>query len=96
MTGFTGSAGIAVVTSEQAAVWTDGRYHLQADHQLDCNWFLVKSGVNGAPSVAEWLASQLKAGDHVGADPKLVSAHVWLDWRRQLGMITVFFLYIYI
>ena len=44
ITGFTGSAGIAVVTDQVAALWTDGRYFLQADMELDCNWILMKSG----------------------------------------------------
>jgi Xaa-Pro aminopeptidase len=44
ITGFTGSAGIAVVTDQTAALWTDGRYFLQADMELDCNWILMKSG----------------------------------------------------
>ena len=44
ITGFTGSAGIAVVTDKSAAFWTDGRYFLQAEQQLDCNWIIMKSG----------------------------------------------------
>ena len=47
ITGFTGSAGDAVVTLNSAALWTDSRYYLQADEQMDCNWLLMKSGVNG-------------------------------------------------
>lgn len=44
LTGFTGSTGEAVVTVDKAVLWTDGRYHIQADHQLDCNWILMKEG----------------------------------------------------
>lgn len=44
LTGFYGSAGDAVVTLGKAALWTDGRYHLQADLELDCNWILMKRG----------------------------------------------------
>ena len=44
MTGFAGSAGTAVVTDTLAALWTDGRYHLQAEQQLDCHWTLMKEG----------------------------------------------------
>lgn len=44
LTGFTGSTGEAVVTVNKAVLWTDGRYHIQADHQLDCNWILMKEG----------------------------------------------------
>lgn len=44
LTGFYGSAGEALVTIDKAILWTDGRYHIQADHQLDCNWSLMKQG----------------------------------------------------
>lgn len=44
LTGFYGSAGEIVVTTDKAVLWTDGRYHIQADHQLDCNWILMKQG----------------------------------------------------
>ena len=43
ITGFSGSAGIALVTDNKALLWTDGRYDLQADLQLDCNWQLMTS-----------------------------------------------------
>uniref|UniRef100_A0A3B3QHR6 X-prolyl aminopeptidase (aminopeptidase P) 2, membrane-bound n=1 Tax=Paramormyrops kingsleyae TaxID=1676925 RepID=A0A3B3QHR6_9TELE len=42
MTGFTGSAGTAVVTQTQAVLWTDSRYWVQAERQMDCNWELVR------------------------------------------------------
>lgn len=45
ISGFTGSNGDAVVTLTSAAVWTDSRYYLQADEQLDCNWLLMKTGI---------------------------------------------------
>lgn len=44
ITGFTGSNGDAVVTLNSAAMWTDSRYYLQADEQMDCNWLLMKTG----------------------------------------------------
>lgn len=56
ITGFTGSAGTAIVTNDQALVWTDGRYHLQAEQQLDQkHWTLMKAGVSGVPSITDWL-----------------------------------------
>ncbi len=45
ISGFTGSAGTAVVTADHALLWTDGRYFLQASQQLDGNWTLMKMGV---------------------------------------------------
>jgi hypothetical protein len=44
ISGFTGSAGDVVITLHSAALWTDSRYYLQAENQLDCNWVLMKSG----------------------------------------------------
>lgn len=44
VSGFTGSSGTAVVTDKRAVLWTDGRYYLQANLQLDCQWTLMKSG----------------------------------------------------
>ncbi|KAG8332677.1 Xaa-Pro aminopeptidase 1 [Homalodisca vitripennis] len=44
ISGFTGSAGTAVVTETTACLWTDGRYFLQAADQMDENWTLMKEG----------------------------------------------------
>ena len=59
ITGFSGSAGTAVVTSEKAALATDGRYFNQAEKQLDDNWLLLKQGGEDVPTWQEWsLPSQ--------------------------------------
>ncbi|KAK7068100.1 Xaa-Pro aminopeptidase 2 [Halocaridina rubra] len=47
ITGFSGSAGLAVVTLDKQALWTDGRYFRQADDELDCNWLLMKERNEG-------------------------------------------------
>ena len=93
LTGFTGSAGTAVITENSAALWTDGRYFLQADQQLDCQWIIMRSGEENVPTVSQWLKSMFSRGDRVGADPKLVSADQWLEWRSDLG---IFLLHSYI
>uniref|UniRef100_A0A0N8B2S8 Putative Xaa-Pro aminopeptidase n=1 Tax=Daphnia magna TaxID=35525 RepID=A0A0N8B2S8_9CRUS len=85
VSGFTGSSGTAVVTDKQAVLWTDGRYYLQADQQLDCQWILMKSGRDQVPEISHWLKSVLSPGDRVGADPKLVNANHWLQWRNELA-----------
>uniref|UniRef100_A0A3Q4N6I9 X-prolyl aminopeptidase (aminopeptidase P) 2, membrane-bound n=1 Tax=Neolamprologus brichardi TaxID=32507 RepID=A0A3Q4N6I9_NEOBR len=69
MTGFTGSA-TAVVTLNKAALWTDSRYWVQAERQMDCNWELEKDSIS---SVAEWLISEVPKGDEIGFDPFLFS-----------------------
>ena len=59
VTGFSGTAGTAVVTDKQAALWVDGRYHLQADQQLDCQWIVMKSGQEKVrPSLSIWFISK--------------------------------------
>ena len=53
LTGFTGSAGLAVVTTDHQAFWTDGRYFLQGEDELDCNWLLMK-GTEGVSDGMGW------------------------------------------
>ena len=67
--GFDGSAGTAVVTINGSALWTDSRYFLAAEEQLRGTGFvLMKEGVEGIPTIAEWLAEQLPTGSTVGMD----------------------------
>ncbi|XP_030850914.1 xaa-Pro aminopeptidase 1 isoform X1 [Strongylocentrotus purpuratus] len=82
ISGFSGSAGLAVVTSTLAAVWTDGRYFIQAEREMICDWMLMKSGEVGVPSTTEWLISDsidatmgadLPEGAMIGYDPRLMS-----------------------
>ena len=60
ISGFSGSAGTAVVTLHSAALWTDSRYFIAAAQQLEGSGFqLMKEGVEGTPTIAEWLNSNL-------------------------------------
>uniref|UniRef100_M8CLX9 Xaa-Pro aminopeptidase 1 n=1 Tax=Aegilops tauschii TaxID=37682 RepID=M8CLX9_AEGTA len=72
LTGFTGSAGTAVVTKNNAAFWTDGRYFLQAEKELSHDWTLMRSGNHGVPTTIEWLNDVLPSGSRVGIDPRIV------------------------
>lgn len=54
ISGFSGSAGTAVITLEKAALATDGRYFNQASKQLDSNWVLLKQGLQDVPTWQEW------------------------------------------
>ncbi len=74
ITGFTGSAGCAVITHEKAALATDGRYFNQAAKQLDNNWLLLKQGLQDVPTWQEWSADQSEGGKVVGVDPTVISA----------------------
>ncbi|CAN5143783.1 aminopeptidase P family protein [soil metagenome] len=69
LTGFTGSAGMAVALLHEAAVFVDGRYTLQAAKQVDVKAWSVQSVVEPPPE--NWLAEHLKAGDRLGFDPWL-------------------------
>ena len=74
ISGFTGSAGSAMITLNKAALWTDGRYFLQAEKQLDPeNWTLMKDGLPDTPKMHEWLSKSLDANSKVGIDPLLIS-----------------------
>jgi Xaa-Pro aminopeptidase len=69
LTGFTGSAGAAVVLADKAAVFVDGRYTVQADAQIDKAVFAIEHLVDTPPS--QWLAKNTKVGDRIGYDPWL-------------------------
>ena len=80
-TGFNGSAGTAVITKNSAALWTDSRYFIQAAHQLaDTPFTLMKEGVEGTPSILEWLESELHAGDTVAFVGEMVSIAQFEEW----------------
>lgn len=81
ISGFTGSAGTVVVTAEAAGLWTDSRYHLQAEQQLDGSGItLFKEGLPGVPSIQEWIAQQVAPGATAGADGSTLS----LEKERSL------------
>ena len=69
ISGFTGSAGTAVITLDDAGLWTDSRYFIQAEEQLEgTDIRLFKDRLPETPSIDEWLGSILKKGDKVGID----------------------------
>lgn len=74
VSGFTGSNGTAVVTLDDAGLWTDSRYFLQAAEQLEGSGFtLRKENIPGEPSVLEWLGEVLDEDAVVGVDGRLFS-----------------------
>lgn len=94
ISGFTGSAGTAVVTMEAAALWTDSRYFLAAEDQLTGTSFqLMKLKVKGTPTIAEWLGAQLKDRNaQVGVDGmcnNVSSVETLIRELRREGGITV-------
>lgn len=87
ISGFTGSAGTAIVTEKKALLWTDGRYHSQASQEMDANWILMKEGFSKTPTREDWLSKELLAGSKVGVDPYLLSLD---EWRRISKKLEVF------
>lgn len=81
MTGFTGSAGTAVITMEEAGLWTDGRYFVQAAQQLsETPVTLYKMGEPGVPTVDAFVEEKLEAGENLGFDGRVVNA----AWGKRL------------
>lgn len=92
ISGFTGSSGTAVVTMDKAALWTDSRYFIAAEAQLDSTyWTLMRGGEAGVPSIDAWLAEQLAPGDAVGESAKFVSIEAWRSRERELNKSSVVF-----
>lgn len=65
------------MTQDDALLWTDGRYFLQAEMELKEDWTLMKSGLLETPTMTDWLKKHCKAGDKIGVDASLYSASAW-------------------
>ena len=98
ISGFTGSAGTAVVTLKSAALWTDSRYFIQAEEQLKGTEFqLMKLKIEGTPTISEWIASELSTSDsqsstEIGMDGMVNTVAVVEKMKEELkqrGGITV-------
>lgn len=76
ITGFTGSAGVAVIGQEEAWLWTDGRYFIQAAAQIEGSGFgLMKMGQEGVPTVMQYLGEKLQEGQCIGFDARVVNTN---------------------
>lgn len=85
ISGFTGSAGTAVITLSDGGLWTDSRYFLQAADQLQGSGLtLFKDRLPETPSIAEWLGSVLKTGDKVGIDGWVNSISEAMQLKKSL------------
>ena len=81
MTGFTGSAGVAVITMTEAGLWTDARYFIQAANQLEGSTVtLYKMGEEGVPTIDEYLEKTLEEGQTIGFDGRVVNS----AWGKKL------------
>ena len=83
LSGFTGSAGVLVVGQNNAWLWTDGRYFIQAEKELYPGIQLMKMGQSGVPSVKNFLLDHLQEGDVLGFDGKVTQASFILDLENE-------------
>uniref|UniRef100_A0A7N0T7V3 Xaa-Pro aminopeptidase P n=1 Tax=Kalanchoe fedtschenkoi TaxID=63787 RepID=A0A7N0T7V3_KALFE len=83
VSGFTGSAGLALITMNEALLWTDGRYFLQATQQLSKQWKLMRLGED--QDVDIWMADNLSEGATVGVDQWCVSVDTAQKWERAFS-----------
>lgn len=85
ITGFTGSAGTAVITLNGAGLWTDGRYFIQAERQLnDTGVTLFKMGEPGVPTIEEFLNKSLEKKSTIGFDGKVISVDYFRNLNKSL------------
>lgn len=86
ISGFTGSAGTVVVTHKEAGLWTDGRYFLQAEKQLqDSEVKLFKMGQPGVPTYIEWIKEVLPVYGKVGFNGKSMAVSLYNDMKKAYG-----------
>ena len=83
ITGFTGSAGTAIITLNEAGLWTDGRYFIQAENQLrDSGVTLFRMGETGVPTVEAFLKGTLNKGAKIAFDGKVISVEYFRGLRK--------------
>ncbi len=90
ISGFTGSAGTVIITPTKAGLWTDSRYFLQAEKQLeDSGIELFKMGEPGIPTQHEWLISELDKDVNIGFDGTCFSIAQTIDLKNKLSDIAI-------
>ncbi|MBU3142865.1 aminopeptidase P family protein [Clostridium sp. CF012] len=86
VTGFTGSAGTAVITKDEVGLWTDGRYFLQAEHQLEGSGIkLFKMGNPGVPTVLQYIEAKMINNGKLGFDGRLMAMQEGEDFVSGLA-----------
>jgi Xaa-Pro aminopeptidase len=86
LTGFSGSAGDALVTLKTAGLWTDSRYYIQAERELRGSGFrLFKWGSANVPSWQEWAAQNMEQDETMGVDPQLITHKDYAGLKKALG-----------
>lgn len=92
ISGFTGSAAILLVTKDEAKLWTDGRYFIQASKELENSGIeLMKMGEKGVLTLKEYLKKNLKKGEVLGFNSSLFNIKTVLDIKKELEEIEFYF-----
>ena len=85
ISGFTGSAGMVIVTQEEAGLWTDGRYFVQAENQLKGSGIkLFKMRQEGVPTIHEYMRDNLPENGILGFDGKVVNVRAAKSYERAI------------
>ncbi len=85
ISGFTGSAGTIVITQDEAGLWTDGRYFIQAENELKNSTIkLFKMGEEGVPTIEKYLIDNMKKDSKLGFDGKVVCAKEGKNLKDKL------------
>ncbi|MFH1131602.1 MAG: aminopeptidase P family N-terminal domain-containing protein, partial [Pseudomonadota bacterium] len=85
LSGFSGSAGDLVITQNEAGLWTDGRYFIQAANELkNSSIALMKIGIPETPSIPVWLTKKLNKGQVLGVDPRVLSRSLFDQFTSAL------------
>lgn len=85
ISGFTGSAGTVVVTQNEVGLWTDGRYFIQAEKQLQGSGItLFKMGEEGVPTFIQYIVNNIQSGETLGFDGKVLATNTVLDFEAKL------------
>lgn len=86
ISGFTGSAGTVVISQNEAGLWTDGRYFIQAEKQLLGSGIkLFKMGEEGVPTFIQYIIDNIRPLETVGFDGKILSVNTVLELEKQLS-----------
>ncbi|WP_300619114.1 aminopeptidase P family protein [uncultured Fusobacterium sp.] len=84
ISGFTGSAGTVVVTQNEVGLWTDGRYFIQAEKQLQGSGItLFKMGEEGVPTFIQYIVNNIQSGETLGFDGKVLATNTVLDFEAK-------------
>ena len=85
ISGFTGSAGTVVVAHDEVGLWTDGRYFIQAEKQLEGSGIkLFRMGEEGVPTFIQYIVNRIQDGETLGFDGKILPTNTVLDFEKKL------------